>query len=356
MNAKILKQLFEAYNKIDDWKIIIDNSDKLNELSLINDNRSLHYRLLLDNKMFWLIKDQSNNVLFDKANSISEIVNNLTEKNKNEEFKLMGFCVKNIGRKKPVYVPISNKFISFDDWKKQKKYRWWIPIYLNFSHFKKTKSILERNISSMSGEFEFKPEQVINILSKLLVNIYSINILSEVKKIINYYLNEYPYLGSNIRYSIKSFELFPHNRKKVNDLLQFLVKAIVICNCNRLFLIKFWTEYLARKMQNIYNNLGSRTFKMFYKYWHIDLELMNKYLLPSILYADKLIRFLNNREPKEYNHLRYWLSDYPHKMQYSGDEDEDDRIKKYVRYICVISFKQGYIPFNANHFQKKLKN
>lgn len=356
MNSTILKQLFDVYNKLGDWQIIIDNSDQLNNLSLVNKNKN--YKLSFDNSKLWSIIDENHKVLHDNCATILEIVNNLNEDNNNKELELIGFCVKNISsRKKRVYVPVNNKLISFSDWKKQKIYRWWIPIYLNFSHFKQSRPILERTISSMAGEFDFKPQYVIDILSKLLIRTYSSNILSEVKAIINYYLNEYSYLNSNIRYSIKSFELIPQKRREINDLLQFLVKSIIICECSRSFLIKFWTEFLARKIQYMYSNLGNNTFKMFYKHWHIDLNLMNKYLLPSVISVDKLIRFLYKKDVIEYNRLRDWLADYPYKMQYDSSDD-DDCVQKFLRYICIISFKQGYIPFNANHFnnQKKIQN
>ena len=351
MNSIILKQLFEAYNKTEDWEIIINNSDQLNNLLLENKNENIIYKLLLNSDKFWEIIDSKNNILYNNGNSILEIVNNLTEKNNdNLNVELIGICIKNIGdRRKPIYIPVVNKLITLDEWKEETLYHWWIPIYLHFGHFKRAKSILEQNIASLSGKFEFNPEQVIDILSKLLMKTNDNNILFEFTKIINYYLNEYPYLSCNIRHNIKQFEINPSNRKEINDIVQFLVKSIIICDCSRSFLIKFWTEYLARQFKWLYKKLGNRVFKMFYKHWNIDLDIINKYLLPKIISIDKLIKFLNNKEFKEYDNIKYLLNNYPYKINYDI-ESEEDRIKQYIRYICIISFKQGYIPFNADHF------
>lgn len=344
---EIIKEISEAYNNIHPWKIIINNSDDLENLILLNNNENLEYNLVKKDDN-WIINDENNNIINSSKHLIDIIKNN------NKSIKLIGIYIKNISRtsRKCIYVVIE-KLVSLDDWKKTNN-KWWLPIYLNLEHFKKGQIYLENTISSLCNKFEFNEIQVFDIIPKLLINCSNVEIQLELNKIMKYYLDNNGEVYNNLKNEIDEFEFNPQLRKNKNLLCILIKTNLLYSRPKKYFMIKFWTEYWARRIKWLYIH-DSKCFKMFYKYWNININYL----------SDKFIHDLNNFDSTIRNilglKLVYWKSIYDWFINYldlinciNNIEECTKKIQKSIRYICIIAFKQGYIPFNANHFNKNI--
>lgn len=351
---QILDQLTDVYNtNTSDWKVIIQNSDDLEHLSLINDTNK--YNLVHSNGT-WTVYDQTDNII-STGSSIEQTVNNigssvgLTNK---ESITLHGVAIRKISRssRRPVYVIIDN-IITYEEWKNS-GHHWWLPIYDNLTHFRAAQSYFEENIARLVNEFEFNSKYILDIIPKLLIRCSNEQIQSELNKIMWYYLNNNSNLYNFLKQEIEEFEKYPHIRKKSN-LLCVLIKNVLLCGRpKKYFMIKFWTEYWARRMKWLHSR-NPKVFKMFYKFWHIDLDYLSDKFIDDLNYFDSIVRNILKLKLVIWRSIYDWYINYLDLVDMKNDVDECvQKIKKSVRYGCLIAFKQGYIPFNANHFNKNI--